>query len=97
MGELGKGVNSVVSGLGDGVGSTVKGLGDGVGSTVKGVGKGAGQILGGIGGGFHKMGKGESEDEAEDKTQRGVKRRGIIAFYTNDERSDATRNNSILY
>ena len=58
LGQVGAGVNSVVSGLGEGVSSSVKGVGTGAGDIVRGAGKGIGQVVGGLGGGVQIVGKG---------------------------------------
>lgn len=58
LGQVGAGVNSVVSGLGEGVSSGVKGVGTGAGDILRGAGKGIGQVVGGLGGGVQQVGKG---------------------------------------
>jgi hypothetical protein len=58
LGQVGAGVNSVVSGLGEGVSSSVKGVGTGAGDIIRGAGKGLGQVVGGIGGGVQQISKG---------------------------------------
>ena len=58
LGQVGAGVNSVVSGLGEGVSSGVKGVGTGAGDILRGAGKGIGQVVGGLGGGAQIVGKG---------------------------------------
>lgn len=58
LGQVGAGVNSVVSGLGEGVSSGVKGVGTGAGDIIRGAGKGIGQVVGGLGGGVQIVGKG---------------------------------------
>ena len=58
LGQVGAGVNSVVSGLGEGVSSSVKGVTTGTGDVLRGVGKGVGQVFGGLGGGVQQVGKG---------------------------------------
>ncbi|KAL9187273.1 hypothetical protein ACHAXT_001376 [Thalassiosira profunda] len=58
LGQVGAGVNSVVSGLGEGVSSSVKGVGTGAGDILRGAGKGFGQVVGGLGGGVQQVGKG---------------------------------------
>ena len=58
LGQVGAGVNSVVTGLGVGVSKSVKGVGNGAGDILRGTGKGIGQAVGGIGGGVQLVAKG---------------------------------------
>lgn len=58
LGQVGAGVNSVVTGLGVGVSKSVKGVGSGAGDILRGTGKGIGQAVGGIGGGVQLVAKG---------------------------------------
>jgi len=58
LGQVGAGVNSVVTGLGVGVSKSVKGVGSGAGDLLRGTGKGIGQAVGGIGGGVQLVAKG---------------------------------------
>lgn len=58
LGQVGAGVNSVVTGFGVGVSKSVKGVGTGAGDILRGTGKGIGQAVGGIGGGVQLVAKG---------------------------------------